>query len=530
MNTPSSSLKPLRDYQIGDLAWYIANPKTANLSDPATGKTPSTLVYAEYLWRKKGAKTIFTMPLNLFRQNRQKFFDFTNFTEDEVVIVEGTPKQREKIISNPNAKVFIGSFNFFKSAKPGQPSNFDLVKKYHKPQTWASFVDEFHLGYKSITAQRTIMWLHAVHHEMYSCLMLTGTAIDGRLDTAFPIIHAIEPRYYAGYQDFLNQHAIFDFWGKPSAWQNTDKVKVILQRHTIRRTFEQVYGKENKVIIHDPVEMGEDMRKYYQLVDAKARQRLAQLEASPSEQVNAEDFESAQAAVEFRFLQQDLEMNPAVALLRARQIMQDPEALKLKFTDLGKDERTVTHAMAAYEANKKFCVFAVFPGEVERLANRLEKEGLKVGRLHGQISPRKRDEVDALFKAGKLDGVVATQQTTGVGLDWEFVDTMIFVSMDYRDSAFVQSYRRAVRGVREKPLLIYVLEYENSVDQPIFGMVDRKMRLAKDVQPDKEHIQIKKADKASTISASKFIGGNPNPSAPPRAPGKKLGFGAIINT
>lgn len=518
-------LKALRDYQIEDLAFYIRNPRTANLSDPATGKTPSALVYCEYLWRQFGAITIFTMPLNIFKQNRKKFFDFTNFKEEEVVILEGSPARRRKLASTPGVKCFIGSFNFFKKGNKGEPSNFELVSEYHKPAMWASMVDEFHLGYKSITSQRTLAWLSFTQRrDIAGVLCLTGTAIDGRLDTAFPIIHMIEPRYYAGYQDFLNQHAILDDYGRPSEWVNTEKVKKILAQRTTRRTFEQVYGKENKLIIHETVPMEADMWGYYKLVDEKARAQLAQIMALPSEQVSNDDFEDDLDAFEFRFMLSKIDDNPAVALLRARQIMQCPEDLGLNFKTIGKDERIKILVSAAAQAGKKSCVFAVFPSEVERITLALRKEGLRVGMIHGGVPNNIRNKVDDMFKAGELDVVVATQDTTGVGLDWEFLDTMIFASMDYKDSAFIQAYRRGIRGHRDTPLLIYVLEYEKTIDPYIFAMVEKKMALAQEVQPDKEIVQIKKTrsymPKGPAGSRKPFVG----------APGQKIGFGALKNS
>ena len=50
-------IPPLRDYQIADLAYYIANPRCMNLSDPGTGKTPSVCVMQFHLWVNEQART-----------------------------------------------------------------------------------------------------------------------------------------------------------------------------------------------------------------------------------------------------------------------------------------------------------------------------------------------------------------------------------------------------------------------------------------------------------------------------------------
>jgi hypothetical protein len=75
-----------------------------------------------------------------------------------------------------------------------------------------------------------------------------------------------------------------------------------------------------------------------------------------------------------------------------------------------------------------------------------------------------------------------------VGFNWGMLNTIIFASMDYGDDSFVQAYRRAIRGKRDKPLLIIVLEYEDSIDQRIFDIVQMKSKEANLIDETKEKI------------------------------------------
>src|SRR5258706_16400868 len=97
----------LRPFQIEDLGFYIhRGPRVANLSDPGVGKTPSVCVYMDYLWAEHSAKSAFVMPKSLLQKNYDELLRFTRFMPDNLVIIDGTKKQRDEQMRRP-AKVFL---------------------------------------------------------------------------------------------------------------------------------------------------------------------------------------------------------------------------------------------------------------------------------------------------------------------------------------------------------------------------------------------------------------------------------------
>jgi ERCC4-related helicase len=454
--------KSLREDQIQDLACIIRDKKFGLFSDPGTGKTPPANVFMYWLWKTKQQKTVFVMPLSIPKQNKRSFFKFTHFKEDEIVLVRGTLAQRQKLMANPNAKVFIVGFDFFKpleSKRFQRESDWDFLCRHH-PDINACVVDELHMGFGSITSKRTQWWINAMKKMEYFVPM-TGTATDGKLSTVYPMIHVIEPRYYFNYQAFLNEHAILDYWGSVIGWRNTDKVRKILEKHGVRRSFESVHGKDNILLETEYVEMDKQHRKMY------------------------DDFESTNMLeLEKEFLEAS---GGGVAVLRLRQIMQCPSALDPQWEKhvTAKEEALERHILAAWQANKRILVFGSFHEEQKRILKIFEKHKIPAGLINGNVSASQRDKIDEQFKAGTLFGVVASPGTVAVGYDWDHVDYMVFHSLDYKDSNFSQGYRRAIRGAREHPLLCYILEFEDTRDQTISGIVETKMKLAAEVQPDK---------------------------------------------
>jgi len=453
----------LRDYQVADLAFMMLKPRTGNFSDPGVGKTAPVCVFMGWLYREKGVRTIWTMPKSLLKKNRDELLQWNDhFDEQDVVIVDGTPTKRDQQMRS-DAKVFLMGFDCF-------ARNWQTLVEYH-PDIDCLIGDEWHMGFKSDESQRT-QSLYAFMERTTYLVAMTGTIIDGRLDTAFPLIQLCAPGAYQNHFHFKMRHAIEDDYGRVVAWQKAPMVGALFKNFAIRHTFEEAYGPEAKVIVHELCEMDPKQREFYTEFEETA---LLELEES--------------------FLDGTL---PGVNLIRCRQLMEHPQAFgppldKIKTT--GKEERLQIHLEDHKRTGKPLVIFSALTEQHDRLVAQCKKMGFRVGMIDGRVSSKKRSEIDAAFQAGELDIVIASAATAGVGFNWPHVDHIIFISLDYMDSSFVQAYRRAIRGKRETPLLITVMEYENSMDQKIFEIVDKKSALAHSVDETKERIKLKQSSK-----------------------------------
>jgi hypothetical protein len=220
----------LRPDQVADLSFYIGQKKCMNLSDPGTGKTPSVCVNQFRRFLDDQLQTIWVQPKALMPKNKIEISRFTPFTSEDVAIVDGTKAKRLEAIRSGKRVLLMGPDAF-------KNHLYDIPSQYK-----AMDVDEFHMCFGGNNSQRTQAFYQYVHHAVEMVIM-TGTLVNGRLDTAYPAIHAIEPNYYPfGYDQFIGAHAICDERGKPISWRNHDRIRQILGRHGIRRTFTDVFG------------------------------------------------------------------------------------------------------------------------------------------------------------------------------------------------------------------------------------------------------------------------------------------------
>lgn len=437
-----STIKEPRPYQIEDLAFFIKQKKCAFLHDPGAGKTLPACLGMEYVWSRHQKKSYWIMPKSLLAKNKQELIECTNFSEHEIMIVDGTPKERAIQMGSKNAKVFLMGFKRFSD-------DWQTLRNLH-PEMGAIFIDEFHMGFKSHNSKRT--------KELFKCarlcdffLAMSGTLIDGRLDSCYPAIHIIEPRYYANHWSFKVQHAIIDEYGTVIAWTNHAKIGHIFKKHCVRRTFKEVYGSdEQPVIIPELCQMHPKQREAYKEFEDKAILELSD-----------------------EFLEG---FNPGVHAIRCRQIMAHPETFGLlKEGELtGKDESLLVHLQDHINKKEPVLIYASLQPEQERIYRLCQKEGFNVGLINGNVSAKERARIDEDFRAGRIDALVGSAATAAVGYNWSHIDHVIFASLDYQDVNFTQAYKRCIRGKRDKRLWVTLLEYEKSIDQRIFEIVNRK--------------------------------------------------------
>lgn len=460
----------LRTEQLETLSLSMRYKRFMDRSDPGTGKTPPFCVWMFWQWEANSNRTIWCMPKSIMKKNRVEALLWSEFNEQDVVILDGSPKRVKKLMES-NAKVFIMGFQRF-------AKSWRDLKKLH-PDLNCIGVDEWHLGFKGPESQRSGELMTAMEKDFEWLYGMTGTLIAGGLDSAYVAVQLMATtRYYFGLRDFYNQHAIIDpVYEKPMAWKNHDKLAQVIATFSIRRTFEEVYGKENKVVIREKCDMSAKQRAAYEKFENEAILEL-----------------------EDQFMDGSV---PGVATIRCRQIMGHPERLRLptevyepgktkptiimKEYDLmdgemtGKDEQLLIH-LEEHKANgKPLLIFATLVPEQERIRSLCASMGFSVALINGEVSAGERGRIDEDFQSGRIQIVVGSPATATVGFNWAHLDHIIFVSMDYQDDNFLQAYRRAMRGVRSSPLRITILEYRKSIDQKILVIVKAKSKDANKV-------------------------------------------------
>lgn len=457
----------LRDYQIADMAFYMKNPKCLNLSHAGTGKTPSVCAMQWFLWQHHQVKTAWVQPKRLLEKNRDELLRFSHFKPEDVVILDGGPVKIAAMLKS-DAKVFLMSFRRFTLSWRDFPA---AVKALH--------VDEFHKGFKNADSQ-ACQALFNMNRNLDWFIAMTGTLISGKLTSAYPAIHVIEPRYYSSQYGFTSQHTIKDYEGNIIGWRNHHKLSQIFGKHAILRTFASIFGEQEVVWLREAVPMGTRQRQNYDKFHKDAILELDKFYIDGTQ--------------------------PGVAFIRARQLMEHPN----NFPDLtgegelidimpgevpAKEELLEIHLEDHSNDGKPLIIYSAMRPQQQRIGALLEKYKLPFGVINGSMSLKQSSQVDMDFRQGKIQVVLCSPACADVGFNWQFsgeqeVDHIIYMTLDFLDTTVLQSLQRAIRGNRTTPLRVSVFEYQKSIDQHVMKIIHGKSVEANKVDPNRPIIQL----------------------------------------
>lgn len=405
-------------------------------------------------------------------KNKREILRFTPFNDNDIQILDGTKAQMDRAIAHNPQVLLMGPDRFKRSYK--DLGAFDALD-----------VDEFHMCFGGAQGPSArVQAFYDYMHKVKESVFMTGTLINGRLDTAFPAIHAIEPRYYPfGYDQFLGAHAYCDDFGRPVSWHGHDRLGQIMYRHAVCVTFEQIFGKQEVVFQTEWLAMNSQQRTIYNKFEAEAMLELENFVVDGT--------------------------MPGQATIRARQIMEHPNSFpdlrdpeNLPRVDIMPGERPAKldaleiHLEDHKRRGTPVIIFATLVAQMEQIAALARKMGMRVAPImNGKASGKQKADADEGFIAGRYDVLVGSPPVCSVGFNWQFwgpmmveVDHVIFSSLSYLSSDFIQGYRRAVRQKRNKPLRVTTQAYIDSIDIQVMAINVRKSKDANKVDPSQEVI------------------------------------------
>lgn len=447
----------LRPAQLESLTYHIRNPFTLDRSEPGTGKTAPACIMTAYMVKRENLRVVWIQSKSLFEKNRDELAVWTGIDPSRIVVVDGTATKKKKLIET-NADVWLMGAEAFNQYGP------DMLKLW--PNLRAVVVDEAHLYYSNFQSARTQKFLKMLP-KMKRVNFLTATPIkNGNLASAYTYAYVIDRKYYLSYSEFMNHHTVKNSFGEIESWTNHETLNRFFQKYTIKHSRKDVYGDAEIFVDRQELEMAPAQRKAY---DTFVDEGLL-------------DFQ--EAILDGR--------EPGVKAMRLRQICNHPHKMVLpvevdtKGNIVRKEEIEVldskTHTpklefildWLKSNEDEPLIIFAPLVLEQGYLERMLSARGISCGLINGSVSGDRRSIQDQQFKEGKIQVMICSPKTAGIGFNWGHVNTIIYHSLDYGDQDYTQSLSRAVRGIRTIPLQLILLEYKDSIDSHLLWAVHHK--------------------------------------------------------
>ncbi len=298
-------------------------------------------------------------------------------------------------------------------------------------------------------------------------LCLTGTPMENHLGELWSMFHFLMPGYFGTHDRFtrLFRSPI----EKSGDAQRQSQLQKRLKPFMLRRTKDAVATElPKKTEIIRTVPLSGKQRDLYETVRL-AMDRKVQLEIGKK------------GLARSHIIVLD-------ALLKLRQICCDPQLLSLdlarQVNESAKLDMLLEMLTEMLEEGRKVLIFSQFVKMLNIIENELKTRNIKYTKLTGQT--KKRDETINSFQEGEVDVFLISLKAGGVGLNLTAADTVIHYDPWWNPAVEKQATDRAHRIGQDKPVFVYKLLTEATVEEKILALQQKKQLLADSIYAGKK--------------------------------------------
>jgi SNF2 family DNA or RNA helicase len=299
--------------------------------------------------------------------------------------------------------------------------------------------------------------------DAHQAICLTGTPMENHLDELWSLMRVGVPGVFADRKTFRKS------FRTPIEKRNDQRRRSILSRRVrpflLRRTKIQVASElPPRTEMREPVELTDEQVTLYEQV----RQQMDQ-------KVRQEIREKGLARSQITVLD---------ALLKLRQVCCDPRLVKLEqakdVKSSAKLQRLIGMLEDLTDEGRQVLVFSQFTSMLSLIAEQLEEQGFDYVTLTG--ATRDRQTPVEMFQDGEVPIFLISLKAGGTGLNLTAADTVIHYDPWWNPAVEAQASDRAHRIGQDKPVFVYKMIAEGTVEERIVDMQARKRDLASLVQ------------------------------------------------
>ena len=300
----------------------------------------------------------------------------------------------------------------------------------------------------------------AVHEFNADCnFCLSGTPLENHLGELWSLFDFTLPGLLGSKQQFND-------WFREPIENNDDqlqyellieRVRAFMLRRLKRDVLPQLPEKTHQLCL---IEMGEEQQYIYDSIQLHMKKNLRQ-------QIHSRGVQGSR-------------MHILDALTRLRQICCDPRLLSDSTAISESASAKLTHLMGMLEEmlpqGRKILLFSQFTSMLKLIQQALDDRGIKYALITGQT--RQRDQQVKRFQAGEVPLFLISLKAGGSGLNLTRADTVIHYDPWWNPAAENQATDRAHRIGQHKSVMVYKLIIENTIEQKILELQQRKQALA----------------------------------------------------
>ncbi len=433
--------QPLLPYQLDGIAFAASAGRAIIADEMGLGKTIQGVGVAELLAREAGiGKVLIVCPASLKSQWRS---EIQRFSARSTEIVAGPAKDRARAYAGDAFFTICNYEQVLKDILHIEKTRWDLIvlDEGQRIKNWEAKTSRVIKGLTSRFA-----------------LVLSGTPLENRLDDLHSVAAFVDPHQLGPAFRFLHRHQRRDEDGKLVGFKKLDELRERLKPILLRRTRESVRLElppstveivripptDEQKALHDAhmQTVAQIVRKPYLTEMDLLRLRMALL--------------MCRMAADSTFLVDKEKPGWSTKLERLAEIFDS----------------------IAAEPDRKVLLFSEWTTMLDLIEPLLKKRKLGYVRLDGSVPQKKRQALVSQFQSDDATRIFLTTNAGSSGLNLQAANTVINVDLPWNPAVLEQRIARAHRMGQTRPVCVFVLVTEQTLEENLLTTLATKRDLA----------------------------------------------------
>lgn len=432
----------LLPYQLDGIAFAAGCGRAILADDMGLGKTIQGIGVAEMLRREAGvSKVLVVCPASL---KAQWAAEVRRFSDHDCRQVLGASSERREQYSSSAFFTVCNYEQVMRDLPLIEQVNWDLIilDEGQRIKNWASKTSTVIKGLRSTYA-----------------LVLTGTPLENRLEELYSIVEFIDDRRLGPAFRFFHRHRVVDEKGKVKGYRNLAELRQTLEPILLRRTrqsvLQQLPPRTTEIVRIEPTGEQADF--------------------------DGEQMRIVSTIVRKRFLTEMDLHRLQKALLLAR-MSADSTFLVYKkepaYSSKRERLRELLESLCA-EEDRKIILFSEWTTMLDLIQEDIRALGVQFVRLDGSVPQKKRQQLVHQFQEDPACRIFLATNAGSTGLNLQAANTVINVDLPWNPAILEQRIGRAHRMGQQRPVQVYLLVTEHTIEEKLLATLTAKDQLAR---------------------------------------------------
>ncbi|MBW2296121.1 MAG: DEAD/DEAH box helicase [Deltaproteobacteria bacterium] len=431
----------LHPYQLDGIAFAVGAGRAILADDMGLGKTIQGIGVAELLSRDADiSKVLVICPASLKAQWR---IEIMRFVDRSCQMILGSAKDRALQYDNECFYTICNYEQVLRDIMAIEKVKWDLIiiDEAQRIKNWEA------------KTSRTIKALRSPF-----ALALSGTPLENRLEELFSVVEFIDDRRLGAAFRFHNQHRVVDERGKLLGYKNLhevrEKLKPVLLRRTRKSVLKQLPPRTTEIMRIPPTD--------------------EQLKLHNSHK------QIVSTIINKKFLTEMDILRLQKALLMCRMsadstflVDKQPPGYSSKLEELA-----LIMEQLLREDDRKILLFSEWTTMLNLIEPLLTERQVNYVRLDGSVPQKKRQGLVHQFQKDPECKLFVTTNAGATGLNLQAANTVINVDLPWNPAILEQRIGRAHRMGQKRPVQVFVLVTEDTLEESLLNTLAAKHALS----------------------------------------------------